>query len=105
MFGQKLTRHAVQRHLGRAKDFLGKAYNRTKSFLGDVDYSVGQFRRLYGAVAPVLMDELGAGKYTVGKGLHKNIMKGLTTYDDLRNRVGTAHDRVVDNVQNAMRKM
>jgi hypothetical protein len=53
MFG-KITKQQVAHHFNRAKDFLGNAYNQTRSFLGDVDAGVRTFKQIYGAVAPVL---------------------------------------------------
>jgi hypothetical protein len=53
MFG-KVTKQQVHHQLNRAKDFLGKAYHQTKSFLGNIDDGVRTFKNIYGVVAPVL---------------------------------------------------
>ena len=92
MFG-KITKQQVAHHFNRAKDFLGNAYNQTRSFLGDVDAGVRTFKQIYGAVAPVLES------YGVKAG-NKHVMKALTGYDTIRGHVMEGHDRVVNDVNN-----
>ena len=92
MFG-KITRHHVQHHFNKAKEFIGNAYHHTKNFLGDIDSGVRTFKHVYGALAPVLES------YGVNSG-NRHVMKALTGYDNVRNQVMEGHDRVMNDYNN-----
>jgi hypothetical protein len=83
----------VSHHFNRAKDFLGKAYNQTKSFLGDVDSGVKTFKNIYGVVAPIL------DSYGLNASKNTHVIKALSGYDDIRNNIIEKHDRVVNDVK------
>ena len=88
----KMTKHHVARGLHHAKNFLGQTYHNTRNMLGNVDQGVRAFKQVYGAVAPVLES------YGVPTG-HKQVMKALTGYDNIRKNVMEGHDRVMGDVQ------
>ena len=48
----KLTRKHIVHGLGKAKNFIGSAYNHTKNFLGNVDHGDRVLKHVYGAIAP-----------------------------------------------------
>ena len=91
MFG-KVTKQQVHHHFNRRKDFLGKAYQPTRNFLGDIDDGVRTFKNIYSAVAPVL------DSYGLNAGKNSHIMKALSGYDTIRNNVVEKHERVVNDI-------
>ena len=98
MFG-KVTKQQVHHHFNRAKDFLGKAYHQTKSFLGNIDDGVRTFKNIYGVVAPVL------DSYGLNTGKNSHVMKALSGYDNIRNNVIENHDRVVNDINKVKKNL
>ena len=78
----------LQRRMGRgfsdAKSFLGNAYNIGSKIASTVDSHAGTIRRIVGAVAPMAGALTGPVGSAVGAGLGM-AMKGLSTYDSLKN--------------------
>ena len=93
MFGGKITKHHVMRGFNHAKNFLGHAYNQTKDFLGTIDSGVSNLKTIYGALAPVLES------YGINPAI-KGVMKALTNYDSVKNRVTEEHDRAMNHYNN-----
>ena len=91
MFG-KITRHQVNHHFNRAKDFLGNAYHHSKRVLGDIDSGVKTFKNIYSIVAPVL------DSYGLKASASPHIEKALNGYDSIRNNIVEKHDRVVNDI-------
>ena len=87
----KISKRDVYHHFGKAKEFLGNAYNHTKNILGHVDQGVRTFKEIYGAVASVL-ESYGA------KANNKHVMKALSGYDNIRHSVMENHDKVVNDI-------
>ena len=90
MFG-KITKQQVSHHFNKAKDFLGNAYNTTKSCLGSLDGGIRDLKTIYSVVSPVLES------YGVHTG-NKHVMKALTGYDTIKSHVMEKHDRVMDDI-------
>ena len=90
MFG-KITKQQVSNHFNKAKDFLGDAYNTTKSILGSLDGGIRDLKTIYSVVSPVLES------YGVNTG-NKHVMKALTGYDTIKSHVMEKHDRVMDDI-------
>ena len=88
----KLTRKHIAHGLGKAKNFIGTAYNHTKNFVGNVDHGVRVLKQVDGALSPVL-DQYGASN-----NVHGNVMKAISSYDNIRHQVVDAHTRANDNV-------
>ena len=82
-----------KRHVGHAfnniKNFLGNAYHQTRGFLSEVDKNIKYGKVIYGAVAPIIESALGNQHFST---LNKNIIKGLTDYENVRNQVMEAHE-------------
>ena len=76
----------LQRRMGRgfsdAKSFLGNAYNIGSKIASTVH--AGTIRRIVGAVAPMAGMLTGPVGSAVGTGINL-AMKGLSTYDSLKN--------------------
>lgn len=89
----KLTKKHLADGFNKAKNFIGSAYHNTKKFLGDVDHGVQMFKKAYSIAAPLLDHYAGSNN-----GLHNNIMKGLTGYDNIRSQAMEHHDRIGENL-------
>jgi hypothetical protein len=89
MFGVKFNRHSISQAIGKTKDFVGKAYSTTKNVLSDVDTGIRMAKQVYSIASPVLQTVLGEN-YNKG---NKYLMKGLSGYDSLRNKVMEADEQ------------
>lgn len=85
MFGYKITKDSVMKHMKNMKSHLGTAYNNTKNILNGVDSGMRIAKKAYAVLAPVI------DQY-VGSNASKAIMKGITGYDSLRNKIMEGHD-------------
>ena len=78
----------LQRRMGRglsnAKAFIGNAYSMGSKIASTVDRHAGTIRRIVGTVAPLAGALTGPVGSAVGTGLNL-AMKGLSTYDSLKN--------------------
>ena len=63
---------------------MGSAYNIASKIASNVDRHAGTFRRIVGAVAPMAGALTGPVGSAVGTGINL-AMKGLSTYDSLKN--------------------
>ena len=100
MFGLKFTKPDVSRISSKSRDFLGKAYNTTKNVLGEVHKGVNTFRTVYDAVAPVFLNN---SNQQVAKGariLDGHYGKGMSQYDNIRNKVVSTHDDLANRISN-----
>ena len=90
MFG-KITKQQVHHHNKKAKDFLGNAYDKTKSCLGTVDSGINNLKTIYSVVSPI-MESYGVNP------ANKTVMKALTGYDTIKSHVMENHDSVVNDI-------
>jgi hypothetical protein len=77
------------------KNHATQGYHKTKDFLNKVDHGVSIAKRVYSQIAPIL------DKFVGGHG-NQHVMKALGGYESLRNRVMDGHEKVVNNVNQAM---
>ena len=90
----KLSHHGMKHAFSNVKNFIGNAYHKTKSFLGDVNSGYKMAKTIYGAVAPIL-DQVSAGK-----NINKHVMKAVNDFDSIRDKVMDTHSSVINNVNN-----
>ena len=84
MFGSKLNTQTLRSMVSNTKSHIGNAYGFTKSFLGNIDSTVRTMKDIYSIASPVLDEVLGSSATTKG---NKFIQKGLSGYEDIRNKV------------------
>ena len=92
MFGIKLSKQALQQHFNKGKNFLGRAYHHTKSFLNSLDKGVNIARDVHQQLAPHI-DKMG------GKDINTKIGKGLNGYDTVKNQVLDAHNATISGLR------
>ena len=97
MLGLKYNRHNMQHILNKSRSLVSGAYKTAKNFLGNVDYNVQAFKNIYGTVAPVLRNIQNPQV----RSLDNYVTRGLSEYDNLRNKVSSAHDNILRNVRNS----
>ncbi len=96
-FGQKY-KSALYQGFGKAKNFLGNAYSKTKDALSSADSIVGDIKKIYGAVQPVLR-EMAPGRLQGNMDLlDSNVKRGVERYDNIRNKIDTSEQKIRDNV-------
>ncbi len=96
-FGQKY-KSALYRGFGKAKNFLGNAYSKTKDALSSMDSIVSDVKKIYGAVQPALKDmapERLQGNMDL---LDSNVKRGVERYDNIRNKIDTGEQKIRENV-------
>ena len=92
MFGIKLSKQALHQQFNKGKNFLGKAYNHTKTFLNHLDKGVSVARDVHQQLSPHL-DKMG------GKDINTKIGKGLNGYDTVKNQVLDAHNATISGLK------
>ena len=78
----------LRHHAHKFKEFLGRTYTHGKNFLGHIDNAVQNGKRLYSLVEPLI------SHYSPGhsKQLTDSVMKGISAYDSIKNKVIENHD-------------
>ena len=103
-FGQKFNSY-LKTGFGNVKNFLGNAYNTTKKTLGSMDQMFGDAKKIYGAVAPAIQDlapqQLQGGLTKI----HDGVMKGVQSYEGVRNRIDDAQTQAVNKIGEVMSKI
>ena len=84
MFGSKLNAQSLRSMVSKTKTHLGNAYGFTKNFLGNIDSTVRTMKDIYSIASPVIDEVLGSKASAIG---NKYIQKGLSGYEDIRNKV------------------
>ena len=100
MFGLKFTKPNVSSILSKSRDFLGRAYNTTKNVLGEIHNGVNTFRTIYDAVAPVFLNNSNQQVSRGARLLDGYYGKGMSHYDNIRNKVVSAHDDLTNRISN-----
>ena len=95
----KLTRRNVGHAFNNVRNFLGNAYHQTRGFLSEVDKTVKYGRVIYGALAPVVESALGSQHFNK---LNKNVIKGLSDYENVRNTVMEGHEHTLNQASNVI---
>ena len=89
---QKLNRHSIHKHFNTAKRLISSGYNTATSFLGDIDVTLKYGKQIYGIVKPILEEITNTNL----SGIDKTLIKGLNTYENVRNRVVDADTKAHD---------
>ena len=98
MFNKQVRRN-IAHTFNRVKNFVDNAYGTTAKVLIHFDNGVKTFKTLYGAISPIL-DHYGASG-----AINPHVMKAITGYDELKNKVMGAHDDVLDQVNQAKSRL
>ena len=102
-FGQKFNSY-LKTGFGNVKK-LSNAYNTTKKTLGSMDQMFGDAKKIYGAVAPAIQDlapqQLQGGLTKI----HDGVMKGVQSYEGVRNRIDDAQTQAVNKIGDVMSKI
>ena len=96
MFG-KLNSNMIRQGFKQGKAFLGKAYHKTKSFLGDVDSGVRLAKDIFSILQPAAKSLLG--NTNVGN-VNKHVVKALSGYENMRSKVMETDENVNHHVSN-----
>ena len=67
---------------------LPKHYNTAKKFLGDVNDTYTTAKRAYSVLEPIVKNP----------SLHSGVMKAISGYETIRNKVMDTHDTVANNI-------
>ena len=59
MFGIKINKNTVRRAFNNTKTFIGDAYHKTKGFLGDLDSGINTAKSIYSIIQPAMTSLLG----------------------------------------------
>jgi len=96
MFG-KLNSNTIRQGFKKGKAFLGNAYHKTKSFLGDVDSGVKLAKDIFSILQPAAKSLLG--NTNVGN-VNKHVVKALSGYENMRSKVMETDENVNHHVSN-----
>ena len=72
-------------HFNHAKQWVGTAYHQTRKFVGDVDRGMKVAKRVYAVMEPVISQ-------IAGNGVHSNVMKAISGYDNLKHKLTEGHN-------------
>ena len=84
MFGLKINKHTVRRAFNNTKSFIGDSYHKAKGFLGDLDAGINTAKSIYSIIQPAMTSLLGDTHTNVA---NKYVMKNLNNYESIRSRV------------------
>ena len=96
MFG-KLNSNTLRQGFKQGKAFLGNAYHKTKSFLGDVDSGVRLAKAIFSILQPASKALLGN---TNAGHVNKHVVKALSGYENMRSKVMETDENVNHHVSN-----
>ena len=100
--GVKVTSQGLRDLFSRVKSHMNAGYNHTKNFLGKVDHAVKVGKQIYSALEPVI------NHYASGYGaraINNHVMKGLSGYESLRNKVIDHHEDAMNRYGNVKRAL
>ena len=97
MFG-KLNKHHFQSLYNNTKRHIGTAYTHAKNILGNIDHGVNIGKTIFSVLHPYI-EQLGQNH------INKNVMKGLTYYDDIKKRVIDTHDKAENSLNDITDKL
>ena len=95
--GHKITPHGLRDLFSRVKSHINAGYNHTKNFVGKVDHA-----HIYNAIEPVI------DHYVSGNGsraIHNHVMKGLSGYESLRNKLIDHHEDAINHFGNVRKAL
>ena len=97
MFG-KLNKHHFNSLYNNTKRHIGTAYTHAKNILGNIDHGINIGKTVFSVLQPYI-EQLGQNN------INKNVMKGLTYYDDIKKRVVDTHDKVENSLNDITDKL
>ena len=97
MFG-KLSKHHFHSLYNNTKRHIGTAYTHAKTILGNIDHGINVGRTVFSVLQPYI-EQLGQNA------INKNVMKGLTYYDDIKKRVVDTHDKAENSLNDITDKL
>ena len=95
----KQVRKNIAHTFHKVKNFIGNAYGTTAKVLNNFDNGVKTFKTIYGAISPIL------DHYGVSGAVNPHVMKAISGYDQLKNKVMGAHDEAMDQVAQAKSRL
>ena len=101
MFGQKFKKEHLMNAFNKAKNFVGNAYNKSKNIVNHIDSAVKIGKNIYSTISPVLDKYLG----NHSKAIHDNVIRGISKYDDIKNKVIENHDDIINDYNNVKHKL
>ena len=101
MFGQKFKKEHLQNAFNKAKNFIGDAYLKSKNVLNNIDNGIKIGKQIYSHVSPLLNKYLG----NHSKRIHDNVMRGISKYDDIKNKVIENHDDIMHDYNTVKHKL
>ena len=86
----KLNRNNIRNAFHKTKGFVGRAYNRTKGLLNDLDSGINVAKNIYSIASGPLESMLGED-FKKGNKYVMNAMKG---YEDIRSKVMDSDENI-----------
>ena len=102
MLGVKVTPQNLRQVLHTAKNHFHNAYHQTRNFFGNVDNAVKMGKRVYQVLEPMISQYAGANNYNA---THNGVMRGLSGYESLRNKVVEHHNDALNVVSHLKKNM
>jgi hypothetical protein len=91
----------LSRHAGNVKRFISSGIRRTKNVLSNVDSAFRTGKDIYDIVEPIISNIAP----DTTKNLNKHVKKGITDYENLRNKVMVTSEHATNNVDQVMGKL
>ena len=104
MFGLKINKHTVRRAFNNTKSFIGDSYHKAKGFLGDLDAGINTAKSIYGIIQPAMTSLLGDNHTNLA---NKYVMKNLNNYESIRSRVMDSEEQInkhYNHISNELKK-
>lgn len=102
MFG-KLNRNNLKNIYNTGKNVLLRSYHHGKNFINTLDNGVRTGKAIYDIISPSI--ESLAGKNRLTDFTNKHIDKGLSKYDEIKNKVVNADQRVNNEINTVNNKL
>lgn len=93
--GVKITTNGLRQLFSNVKSHIHSGYHHTKNFLGKVDHAVHIGKTIYNALEPLINHYAPTNHYSA---IHNGVMKSLSGYETLRNKVIDHHDEALHHV-------
>jgi len=102
MIGVKVTPQSLRNLFSRVKSHLHTGYHHTKNFLGKVDHAVHYGKQIYNAIEPIINHYVGGHG---ARAIHNHVIRGLSGYENLRNKVIDHHEDAVNHYGNVRKAL
>ena len=98
---KNLKKNIYKMLLIKLKIFIGDAYLKSKNVLNNIDYGIKISKQIYSHVSPLINKYLG----NHSKSIHDNVMRGISKYDDVENKVIENHDDIMHDYNTVKHKL